>query len=111
MRKVIASLLVSLDGVVDAPGEWHGPYFSDDMGAAIGAAMAAADAFLIGRVGYEEWAATWPSSATEMADYMNNTRKYVVSTTLETVEWQNSTLLEGDVSEEVPKLKAQPGKN
>ncbi len=56
MRKVIASLFLSLDGVAEAPQEWHLPYFNDEMGAAIGDAMATSDAFLLGRATYEEWA-------------------------------------------------------
>ena len=53
MRKVIASELVSLDGVMEAPEKWHLPYFNDEMGEAIGAAMADPDAMLLGRVTYE----------------------------------------------------------
>jgi dihydrofolate reductase len=111
MRRVIASLFLSLDGVVESPEKWHFPYANDEMGAVIGQAMAEADAFLVGRVGYQEWAEYWPAADNEMADYMNDTRKYVVSRTLTTAAWQNSTLLDGDISEEVPKLKEQPGKN
>jgi dihydrofolate reductase len=111
MRRLIASLFLSLDGVVESPEKWHIPYANDEMGAAIGQAMSEADAFLLGRVGYQEWAEYWPAADNEMAAYMNNTPKYVASTTLTTADWQNSTLLEGDISEEVPKLKQQPGKN
>jgi dihydrofolate reductase len=61
MRKVIASELVSLDGVVGSPEKWHFPYFNDEMGEAIRAAMAVSDSMLLGRVTYEEFAAFWPS--------------------------------------------------
>ena len=61
MRKVIASEFVSLDGVMEAPETWHLPYFNDEMGEAIGAVMANADAMLFGRVTYEEFAVFWPS--------------------------------------------------
>jgi dihydrofolate reductase len=117
MRKVIASEIVSLDGVVESPQEWHFPYFNDQMGETIGAAMAASDAMLLGRVTYEEFAAFWPSQEPseedqEITDYMNNTPKFVVSKTLEEpLEWQNSTLIKGDVAEEIRKLKQQPGKD
>jgi dihydrofolate reductase len=111
MRRVIASLFLSLDGVVESPEKWHLQYVDDEMGAVIGQAMSEADAFLLGRVGYQEWAEYWPAADSEMADYMNSARKYVVSRTLTAADWQNSTLLEGDISEEVPKLKQQPGKN
>jgi dihydrofolate reductase len=110
-RKVIATFFVSLDGVVEAPQEWHFPYFNDEMQAAIGAAMGSADAMLCGRVTYQEWAAFWPDADNEMAEYMNNTPKYVASTTLDKVEWNNSKLLEGDVPAAVAALKQQPGKD
>ena len=117
MRKVVASEIVSLDGVVESPDKWHFPYFNDQMGDAIGAAMAASDAMLLGRVTYEEFAAFWPSQEPadedqEATDYMNNTPKFVVSKTLEEpLEWNNSTLIKGDVAEEITKLKEQPGKD
>jgi dihydrofolate reductase len=116
MRNVIASEIVSLDGVVESPEKWHFPYFNDQMGEAIGAAMAASDAMLLGRVTYEEFAAFWPSQSSdddqETTDYMNNTPKFVASKTLEEpLEWNNSTLIKGDVAEEITKLKQQPGKD
>ena len=117
MRKVIASELVSLDGVMESPDKWHFPYFNDEMGEAISAAMAASDAMLLGRVTYEGFAAFWPSQESggddqEIANYMNNTPKFVVSTTLEEpLEWNNSTLIKENVAEEVAKLKQQPGKD
>jgi hypothetical protein len=78
MRKVTAGLLVSLDGVVESPERWQPSYFNDEMGEAIGAAMAAADAMLLGRVTYQEFASYWPEVSAEdqpFADYMNNTPK------------------------------------
>src|ERR687898_3403534 len=115
MRKVTAGLFLSLDGVMESPEKWHFPYFNDEMGEAIGAAMAAADAMLLGRVTYQEFASYWPGVSSEdqpFADHMNNTPKFVVSTTLdEPLEWQNSTLIKGNVAEEIAKLKQQPGKN
>jgi dihydrofolate reductase len=116
MRKVIVSEFVSLDGVMEAPDQWHFPYWSDEMGQEIGAAMGQADAMLMGRVLYEEWAAYWPSQSPEenpVAAQMNGVRKYVVSTTMhEPLEWQNSTLIKGDgFAEEIAMLKRQPGKD
>jgi dihydrofolate reductase len=108
-RKLISTFFISLDGVVEAPQDWHFPYFDDEMGATIGAAMTTSDAMLCGRVTYEEWAGYWPDADSEMAAYMNGTPKYVASTTLGDVEWQNSRLLEGAVPEAVARLKQEPG--
>jgi dihydrofolate reductase len=113
MRKIVAGLFISLDGVVEAPDQWHFPYFNDEMGEAVGSQIAAADTMLLGRRTYQEFADYWPHqpSDVEPADYMNNTPKLVVSTTLKTVEWQNSTLINGDVRQELSRLKQLPGKN
>jgi dihydrofolate reductase len=115
MRKVVASEFVSLDGVVESPDKWHFPYFNDQMGDAIGAAMATSDAMLMGRVLYEEWVAFWPKQDPDenpVAARMNGVRKYVVSRTLEEpLAWQNSTLIGDNVAEEISRLKEQPGKD
>jgi dihydrofolate reductase len=110
-RKLIATYFVSLDGVVEAPQDWHFPYFSEEMGAAIGAAMQTSDAMLCGRITYEEWAAFWPEADNDMAEHMNATPKYVASTTLEEVGWSNAHLLDGDIPTAVAELKQQPGKD
>ena len=76
MRKVVTSEFVSLDGVVGSPQRWHLPYFDEEMGREIQAAIEEADAMLLGRVTYEEWAAFFPSQSPEdvpSADYMNQT--------------------------------------
>ena len=113
MRKVIVSEFVSLDGVMESPDEWHFPSFNDEMGQAVGSAMAEADAMLMGRVLYEEWAAFWPNQDPDenpFAARMNGVRKYMVSTTLEEpLEWQNSTLIGDNVAEEISRLKEQQG--
>lgn len=113
MRKIVAGFFISLDGVVEAPQDWHFPYMNDEMGQCVGAQAEAADAMLFGRATYEEFAAHWSHQGSDVpfADRLNNTAKYVVSTTLETVEWQNSTLLRGDLVEEITELKRRPGKN
>src|SRR6266508_567171 len=113
MRKIVAGEFISLDGVVEAPNHWHFPYFNDEMGEAVGSDMTSAGALLLGRRTYEEFAAAWPSRPSDEpgADFMNNTPKFVVSTTLDKVEWQNSTLITGNFVEEITRLKEQPGKN
>jgi dihydrofolate reductase len=114
MRKITAGLFISLDGVVEAPETWHFPYFNDEMGEVVGAAMASSDAMLLGRVTYQEFAAYWPGASDDsgVGTHMNNTPKYVVSTTLQNADdWQNSTLINGNVVEEITKLKQQEGKN
>jgi len=114
MRKIVAGLFISLDGVYESPGEWHFPYFDDEMGEAVGSQMAAADAMLLGRVTYQEFAGYWPQQSNDdvdIADYMNNTPKFVVSSTLDTLEWRNSTLIKDDVAAQLTALKQQPGKD
>ncbi len=114
MRKLVSSFFISLDGVVEAPQNWHFPYHDEEMGAAIDDSIAASDTFLIGRRTYEEWAVFWPHqdpAALPVATAMNETPKFVASRTLDEVGWQNSTLLEGDLAEAVGALKAKPGKN
>jgi dihydrofolate reductase len=115
VRKVIVSEFVSLDGVFEAPDQWHFPYFNDEMGQEVGAAMGQADAMLMGRVLYEEWSAFWPQQDSEenpIAARMNGIQKYVVSTTLEgPLGWNNSTLIGENVAEEISRLKQQPGKD
>jgi len=115
MRKIVALELVSLDGVMEKPQEWSFSYSNDEMAEANAAGMADSDAMLLGRVTYEEFAAFWPyqnSAEQPFTDYLNKTSKYVVSTTLqEPLQWQNSTLIRGNLAEEIAKLKRQPGKD
>src|SRR4051794_39101600 len=114
MRKIVAGLFISLDGVVEAPNLWHFPYFNDEMGQEVGGKMAESDTILLGRQTYQEFASYWPHQSSDVppADFMNNTPKVVVSNTLTSVDdWQNSTLISGNVNEELRKLKEQPGRN
>ena len=112
MRKIVAGQFITLDGVVEIPEAWMGPYFSPELGQAIGSMMAAQDAMLLGRVTYEMFAAHWPNQTGDMADTMNGTPKYVVSGTLESADWQNTTLIPAaDAFSEIAKLKEQPGQN
>ena len=112
MRKIVAGLFISLDGVVETANEWMGPWFNEELGQTIGSLMGAQDAMLLGRVTYQEFAGHWPQQAGEMADTMNGTAKYVVSGTLPSADWQNSTLIPAaSAFAEIAGLKQQPGKN
>jgi len=115
MRKVSAWLFMSLDGVVEAPNEWQFDVMDDEMGADVTSQTDAEDSMLLGRVTYQEWEPYWPTSTDETyASHINNIPKYVVSTTLDRVEWgkwEKPTLIKGNLREEITKLKRQPGKN
>ena len=116
MGRIVITEFVSLDGVMEAPGGGedykHGGWtFEIDRGTEgdqfkLDEALAA-DALLLGRVTYEGFAAAWPSREGEFADKFNTMPKYVVSSTLEQAEWNNSTVLKGDVAEEVSKLRQE----
>ena len=107
MGSIKCSLFISLDGVIEAPETWHFPYFNDEMGAVVGAMMGEADATLLGRQTYDEFAAHWPNADPDdpFTQQMNSARKYVVSTTLTAPEWENSTVVSGDVAAELAELK------
>jgi dihydrofolate reductase len=110
VRKIKSYFFMSLDGVVESPDKWHFPYFDDEMGAAVGAGFATADALLMGRVLYNEWAAYWPEHADEpFGDVMKSIKKYVVSNSLQAAEWQNSEIISGDVAQKLTDIKAQDG--
>ena len=110
MRKIKSNFFISLDGVVESPDKWHFPYFNDEMGSAVGAGAANVDAYLMGRVLYEEWAAYWPEHADEpFGDVLNNAKKYVVSNTLTSAGWENSEIINGDVAATIAALKAEEG--
>ena len=112
MRKIVAGLSISLDGVIEDPNEWSGPWFNAEVGQAIGSMIAAQDAMLLGRVTYDAFAAYWPHQTGDMADTMNGTTKYVVSGTLTSADWQNSTLIPAAAAfAEIAELKQQPGQN
>ena len=115
MRKVVSWLFVSLDGVAESPDKWQFDVFDEDMGAAITSQMEAEDAMLMGRVTYQEFASFWPTSTDEpFASHINQTPKYVVSTTLDKAEWgkwEQPTLIKGNLAKEINTLKKQSGKN
>lgn len=108
MRKLIVTEFVSLDGVVENP-QWTFKYWNDETANFKGEETSAGEDMLLGRVTYEGFAQAWPNSKAQGADYFNSTRKYVVTSTLDTLAWNNSVAVKGDLVEEVRKLKAQDG--
>ena len=125
MRKLVVGTFTTLDGVMQAPGGpdedrdggfrhggWLVPYFDEKFVEIMTDWTKRAGAFLLGRKTYEIFAGSWPKStdpADEIATALNTRPKFVASRTLDTLAWNNSHLLKGDVAEEVAKLKAQEG--
>jgi dihydrofolate reductase len=126
MRKIVVSEFVTLDGVMQAPGDpnedrdggfdqggWQLSYFDDIFGNVLMEAFEATGGMLLGRRTYEIFARHWPKQPADdpLAGTMNSLEKYVVSTTLrEPLEWENSTLIKGDVAREIAKIKEGSGK-
>jgi dihydrofolate reductase len=127
MSKIVAFISLSLDGVMQAPGRpdedlrggfkhggWATVYSDPVMGSVAAEGMAKGGNLLFGRRTYEDFAAVWPKmpEPNPFTTVLNNSQKYVASTTLkEPLPWQNSTLLKGDAAEAVARLKRQPGKD
>jgi dihydrofolate reductase len=120
MRKLVAVTFVTLDGIMQAPGGpgeddsggfksggWSVNYWDNIVGQAMDEDFAKHPELLLGRKTYEIFVAYWPNANPEDgADDLNNAKKYVVSRTLNTVDWNNSTLIKGDVVKEISRLKA-----
>jgi dihydrofolate reductase len=117
VRKITAGLFISLDGVVEAPDQWHFPYFNEEMGVAVTATLGASDTILLGRKTYDSFAGAWPERElageedAPMAKALGDARKIVVSNQRLEFTWRNSELLEGDLTEAVASLKNEPGAN
>ena len=117
MRKITAGLFISLDGVVEAPDQWHFPYFNEEMGAAVDASIGAADTLLFGRKTYDSFAGAWPEREeageedAELAKKLGDARKIVASRQKLEFAWRNSEQLEGDLVQAVTALKNEPGGN
>jgi dihydrofolate reductase len=117
MRKIIAGLFIALDGVVEAPDQWHFPYFNDEMGAAVDATFGRADTLLFGRKTYDSFAGAWPEREAAggedaaFAKVLGDARKIVVSNRKLEFTWRNSEQLEGDLVDTVTALKNEPGGN
>jgi dihydrofolate reductase len=110
MRNIVVTEFLSLDGVMEHPA-WTFPYWNDEIARFKGDETSASDALLLGRVTYQGFAAAWPESTDEGAPYFNSVRKYVVTTTLDTLEWNNSRLIKGNIVEEITNLKQQEGQD
>jgi dihydrofolate reductase len=104
-RRLVQSVLVSLNGVTSEPLTWAGPFFGPGSAAHALAVLKASGAMLMGRRTYEIFARQWPSAPGEYADYLNAMPKYVFSSTLDRAEWANTTIVPGDVTEAVTALK------
>jgi dihydrofolate reductase len=111
MRRIVNSTFVSLDGVINHMDRWHFDYIDDELEALALDQFRDSDALLLGRHTYDAYAGAWPGRDGELADRINAMAKYLVSTTMETAEWTNTTIIRGDLVEEVSKLKAADGKN
>jgi dihydrofolate reductase len=115
MRKITAGLFISVDGVVEDPGNWHFPYFNDEMAAAVNDQLGTADTLLLGRKTYDSFAGAWPSreaAGEEDADFaktLGDARKIVVSHQDLQFTWRNSEQLKGDLVESVTALKHEEG--
>jgi dihydrofolate reductase len=117
MRKIVVTEFISLDGVIEAPHEWHFAFWSDDMTKFKNDELAATDALLLGRVTYEAFASVWPGREPAKPEddpfthRFNALPKYVVSNTLRQAEWKNSHIIKGDVGPTLTRLKQQPGRD
>lgn len=109
--RIIAGLFISLDGVVEAPDQWHFPYFNEEMGAAVDATLGAADTMLFGRKTYDSFAGAWPereAAGEEDADFakkLGDVRKLVVSNQQLEFTWRNSEQVQGDLIEAVHRVE------
>jgi dihydrofolate reductase len=92
MAHITSELFCTLDGIVSAPQDWHGPYWDAEAGERTERLLAESDVMLLGRNTYLEHAGYWPSDSGSMADLMNSIPKLVVSSTLETADWANTTI-------------------
>jgi len=116
VRDLIVTENITIDGVIDASEGWFAPADDDldtsDMVAALTEQREAADAFLVGRLTFEQMRGYWPrqtDDTTGVTDYLNRVSKYVVSSTLEDPEWEPTTVLRGPLRDEIRALKEQPG--
>jgi dihydrofolate reductase len=112
MRRIIAGMFITADGVVEAPEKWNPPYYDDELNQALMPALAAAGAHLYGRRSYELFRAVFTGpTAPPHAELMTSTPKVVISTTLKDPDWGPTTVISRDVTAALTELKQQPGKD
>ncbi len=109
--RIVVSEFITLDGVMEAPQNWSFDFQTDDTAKFKHDEIFASDALLIGEVTYQEFAKSWPARTGDFADRMNSVPKYVVSTNLKELTWNNAHLIGQNVVDEIAKLKAQPGQD
>jgi dihydrofolate reductase len=109
MGKIVNSTFVSIDGVINHMEAWHFGYVSDEPDAIALEQLQASEALLMGRHTYDAYASAWPQRDGGYADLINAIPKYVVSTTLDKADWNNTTVIKGDLVTEAAKLKEQDG--
>jgi dihydrofolate reductase len=109
MGKIVSNFFISLDGVVEAPDQWHFEWFDDEMGGIIGDGFATTAAMLMGRRLYDDWSVYWPEHADDdVGKVINGLPKYVVSDSLSEATWQNTTLVPGNgAAERLRQVKAE----
>ena len=114
MRKIIAGLFISVDGVTDEPEKWQMKYHNPELGEVVASILTDVDAVMFGARSYRRFKAVFEGKTNAdlpFAELWNTLPKYVVSTTLKSVDWHNSHLIADDVADEILELKQQPGKN
>lgn len=111
--RLVATEYVSVDGVMDEPGNWSFQFWSEETAKFKEEELVNTDALLLGRLTYEGFAAAWPTmkDTGEFGERMNGIKKYVVSTTLKNPAWNNTTVITGDAVDAIRTLRAQPGKD
>lgn len=111
MGRIVSNFFISMDGVVEAPDQWHFPYWNDEMEAVVGKGFETTQAMLMGRRLYDEWASYWPTSDDEAtAALFNGMPKYVVSRSLRAASWSNTTVIGTNAAAAIGDLKSStPG--
>jgi dihydrofolate reductase len=111
MRKLVVSEFLTLDGVMETPEKWSFPFQDEETVKFKHEELFASDALLLGKTTYQIFANSWPSRKGDFADRMNRLPKFVVSTTLNELKWNNSRQIKGIAEKEIAKLKQQPGQD